>query len=116
MVNSGRKLFLQAASVLMAIIMLMFQFVQFPPAVTAASTTDIYVGYSGKSNNYNTVTEALAACQSINPSSESERITVHIAPGTYREQLVIKTPYITFVNDETYITGANNVLIKETKE
>ena len=57
MVNSGRKLFLQAASVLMAIIMLMFQFVQFPPAVTAASTTDIYVGYSGKSNNYNTVTE-----------------------------------------------------------
>ena len=66
----------------------------------AASGTDIYVGYSGKNNNYSTVSAALNACKQINPTSESQRITVHIAPGTYREQLVVQTPYITFVNDE----------------
>jgi len=100
MVKTRQKSLLQMLAIIMAVAMLCCQAVHFPQKVTAASTTDIYVGYSGKSNNYKTVTEAIAACQSINPSSESERITVHIAPGTYREQLVIKTPYITFVNDE----------------
>lgn len=85
---------------LLAVIML----VQFCPAlelpVATAATTDIYVGYPSKSNNYATVREAVAACAKINPSSESSRITVHIAPGTYREQVTITTPYITFINDE----------------
>lgn len=100
MVKTGKKIFLQAASVLIAIAVLMWQSAALPSWVTAAAATDIYVGYSGKSNNYSTVTEAVAACKAINPSSESERVTVHIAPGTYREQVVIQTPYITFVNDE----------------
>lgn len=36
----------------------------------------------------------------MNPSDESERITVHIAPGVYREQVLVDTPYVTFINDE----------------
>ena len=80
--------------------MLFSQPMIYPQMTNAASTTDIYVGYSGRNNNYNTVREALSVCQQINPTSEASRITVHIAPGTYREQLVIQTPYITCVNDE----------------
>lgn len=85
---------------LTALTMLLGTAAAMPMQAEAASTTDLYVGYSGKSNNYTTVTAALDACGNISPSSESERITVHIAPGTYREQLVIDTPYVTFVNDE----------------
>ena len=61
--------------------------------------SDIYVGYDDKENNYSTVKEAVEACGRMNPTSEDERITVHIAPGTYREQIRISTPYISFVND-----------------
>ena len=100
MVKTRQKSLLQIIAVFMAAAIFCCQAAYLPHKVTAASTTDIYVGYSGKSNNYATVTEAVAACKSINPSGESERITVHIAPGTYREQVIIETPYITFVNDE----------------
>lgn len=31
---------------------------------------------------------------------EKNGVTVHIAPGTYREQVVISTPYVRLVNDE----------------
>ena len=61
--------------------------------------SDIYVGYDDKENNYSTVKEAVEACERMNPTSEDERITVHIAPGIYREQIRISTPYISFVND-----------------
>ena len=62
--------------------------------------TDLYVGYPGNKNNYPTISLAIAACVSISPKSESERITIHIAPGIYREQVIINTPYITLVNDD----------------
>ena len=62
--------------------------------------TDLYVGYSGKNNNFNTVQEAVNKAASINPSNENSRVTIHIAPGTYRQQIRVETPYITFVNDE----------------
>ncbi|MDO5293796.1 MAG: pectinesterase family protein, partial [bacterium] len=61
--------------------------------------SDIYVGDATKEYNYATVNEALQACKAMNPTSEEERITVHIAPGVYREQIMIDTPYISFVND-----------------
>lgn len=60
---------------------------------------DIYVGYPTKADNYATVKEAVEACKRMNPTNDKERITVHIAPGTYREQIIIDTPYISFVND-----------------
>ena len=67
---------------------------------TTFAGTDIYVGYSGKSNNFNKVQEAVNKAKSINPGNESGRVTIHIAPGTYREQVYVETPYITFINDE----------------
>jgi pectin methylesterase-like acyl-CoA thioesterase/lysophospholipase L1-like esterase len=61
---------------------------------------DLYVGYEDKGSlNYNTVSEAVEAASLMNPSSETERITIHIAPGTYREQIRVNTPFISFVND-----------------
>ena len=64
------------------------------------SGTDLYVGYAGKNNNFNTVQEAVNKAASIGPKDESTRVTIHIAPGTYRQQVMVQTPYITFVNDE----------------
>ena len=64
------------------------------------SKTDLYVGYPGKGNNFNTVQEAVNKAASIKPSKEDDRVTIHIAPKTYRQQIVVNTPYITFINDE----------------
>lgn len=74
-------------------------FVSSDNTATKEWVSDIYVGYSDKANNYDTVREAIKACESMNPTDESKRITVHIAPGTYREQVIINTPYISLVND-----------------
>jgi pectin methylesterase-like acyl-CoA thioesterase len=60
--------------------------------------SDLYVGDSSKANNFSTVKEALDAAAKMNPTSEAERITIHIAPGVYRAQLKISTPYISLVN------------------
>ncbi|SEW41257.1 pectinesterase family protein [[Clostridium] fimetarium] len=68
--------------------------------VPITRVSDVYVGYSNKANNYATVNAAIAACKAMNPTIEADRITVHIAPGTYREQVIISTPYISLVNDE----------------
>ena len=62
--------------------------------------TDLYVGYSDKNNNFETVKEAVSEAEKINPTDESQRVTIHIAPGTYRQQIILKTPYVTFINDE----------------
>ena len=69
------------------------------PVVTLERVEKIYVGYAGKENNYATVGEAVAATAAMNPTSEAERITISIAPGTYREQVTIETPYISLVNE-----------------
>ncbi len=70
---------------------------------SAFSATTLYVKYSGKSNNYNTIREAVAKAASINPSSESARVTIYIYPGKYREQVVINTPYVTLANADTSV-------------
>ncbi len=84
-------------------------FVPVTPIPPTVDTTkhDIYVGCEGQVNNYYTVGEALEAAAVINPQSESDRVTIHIAPGTYREQLNVTTPYITLVpegNGEVKLT------------
>ncbi|CAN7303140.1 pectinesterase family protein [Paenibacillus sp. LjRoot56] len=61
---------------------------------------DLYVGDSNKPNNFATVKEALAVAARMKPTSEEQRITIHIAPGIYREQLKVTTPYISFVNSD----------------
>lgn len=52
----------------------------------------------GKSGTYKTVGEAVSAAAALNPSGEGSRVTIAIEPGTYREQLRINTPYLSFVN------------------
>ena len=64
------------------------------------SGTNLYVKYSGKSNNFNTIQQAVNKAASLNPTSEGARVTIHIAPGKYREQVIVNTPYVTFVNDD----------------
>lgn len=60
---------------------------------------DIYVGYKDKTeNSYATVSAAMDACERMTRTS-GQRVTVHIAPGVYREQIFVKAPNITFVND-----------------
>ncbi len=58
---------------------------------------DIYVG--GKKPDYKTVKEAVAAAAAMAPKSEADRITIHIAPGVYRDQVIITAPYLTLKND-----------------
>ena len=62
---------------------------------------DIYVGYEtvDSIHNYATLNKALEVAKAMNPKSEEQRITIHIAPGTYREQVVVQTPYVSLVND-----------------
>lgn len=74
-------------------------FVSDTPSVPQVDTSikDIYVGVEGKPNNYATMKEAIAAAKVIDPKSEADRVTIHIAPGVYREQLIIDTPYITLM-------------------
>ena len=67
---------------------------------TVAWVSDVYVGYPDKANNYETVRDAVDAISRMGVASEAQRVTVHIAPGTYREQIIIETPYISFVNDQ----------------
>ena len=62
--------------------------------------THLYVGYSNKSSNYNTVQEAVNAAAALAPASEEQRVNIHIAPGTYREQVIVDTPFISFINDD----------------
>jgi pectin methylesterase-like acyl-CoA thioesterase len=61
---------------------------------------DLYVGDSSKEHNFATIKEALADAARMNPASEAQRITIHIAPGIYRDQLKIETPYISLVNTD----------------
>lgn len=76
-------------------------FVEINPTAPTVDTSvrDIYVGCEGKVNNFATMKEAMAAAKVMNPQSEAERITVHIAPGVYREQIAVETPYVTFVKE-----------------
>ncbi|MDE7267626.1 MAG: hypothetical protein K2N89_09195 [Lachnospiraceae bacterium] len=65
-----------------------------------ARKADIYVGYSDKGEaNYETVNKAVNAARRMKPAKEEDRITIHIAPGVYREQIIVDVPYVSFVND-----------------
>ena len=70
-----------------------------PALPVQAAGTDLFVGYPDRQSNYGTVSAAVSAAAQIKPSSESQRVTIHIAPGTYREQVTVNTPYLSFVND-----------------
>ena len=100
MLSRTRNLSQRLVSVIAALAVIMTVLLVFPTVQVHAAGNDLYVGYSGKSNNFSTVQDAVNKAASINPSNESQRVTIHIAPGTYRQQVVVQTPYISFVNDE----------------
>ena len=62
--------------------------------------TDLYVGFTDQKQNYPTVQQAVDAAAKLNPQSEADRVRIHIAPGLYREQVLVNTPYISFINDD----------------
>jgi len=64
------------------------------PTVSAAATTLTV----GKSGTYSTISAAVSAAAALKPNSEANRVTISIEPGTYREQIIINTPYLSFVN------------------
>lgn len=74
-------------------------FVSTAAAQTYEYSKDVYVGVPDKTPNFDTVSEAMAAVNTMGVKSEDQRITVHIAPGTYREQISVDTPYLTFVKE-----------------
>ena len=55
----------------------------------------------GKSGDFKTVGEAVEAASAMHPRNESERITIEIEPGIYREQIKIDVPFITLKNADT---------------
>ncbi len=46
-------------------------------------------------NKYKTIREAIDAVPNTDKSTESDRVVIDIVPGVYREQVVVKKPYIT---------------------
>lgn len=66
--------------------------------VTLPLKKSLYVGYN-KKDSYKTLGAAVKDAQAMNPQSEADRITIYIAPGVYREQVRIRTPYITLKNE-----------------
>ena len=66
---------------------------------------EIFVGYPDKDNNYATVSDAVKAIANMDRTTkandyESGRVTVTIAPGLYREQILVKAPNVTFRKGE----------------
>lgn len=65
---------------------------------SVGNASDVYVGYSDKALNFDTVKEAIDAITATRKGTG--RITLHIAPGTYREQIIIDTPNLTLKADD----------------
>ena len=100
MLTGNQKLSQRLVAVIAALAVVMTVMLSLPTIHVHAAGNDLYVGYTGRSNNFSTVQDAVNRAASINPSNESQRVTIHIAPGTYRQQVVVQTPYISFVNEE----------------
>ncbi len=66
-----------------------------PTATLAPSSAPAEEGVYIGDAKYDTITEAVAAAEATNPSSESERVIIDITPGVYREQVKVTKPYIT---------------------
>ncbi len=74
-----------------------------PRAAAAGQTLTV-----GKNGTYKTVMAAVNAAANIKPSGEGSRVTIAIEPGTYREQVIVNTPYLSFVNSNP---GGGEVLL-----
>jgi len=70
--------------------------IAFAAVSATAPATDLYVG-AGKT--FTTVQAAVDRAAELAPAGEADRVVIHIAPGVYREQVSVRTPYVSFVND-----------------
>ena len=76
----------------------------------ALMTVDASLANSDPTNKkYKTIGEALAAAKAMKPKSEADRITINVEPGTYQEQLIVDTPYITLEKDPNAQNGEVNL-------
>lgn len=66
-----------------------------PAAVAYAA--DVYVGNDAQTLNFSTITQALDYVKRMT-RTDSQRVTIHIAPGTYREQLQIDSKNVTLAS------------------
>ncbi len=67
---------------------------------------DIYVGYPDMTPNFATIHEAVA----VIPEDNQSEVIVHIAPGTYREIIELRKPFVTFLGekpDDTILVYGN---------
>ena len=69
MVSKSKKLALQLFAFGAAVFVLLAYMSVFPITKTYAAGTDLYVGYSGRNNNFSTVQAAVDKAASLNPSS-----------------------------------------------
>ncbi len=75
--------------------------------VEPEKVTEITVDANALQTNVSTMTfktirDAMKFINSCNtPSSEEERVTLNFKKGTYREQIFVKAPYLTFKNTES---------------
>ena len=68
--------------------------------VTYAKTILVGADLTAKEGEqYPTLTEAFEYVNENAPKSEAERIRILISPGTYREHLILKAPYVTLEGD-----------------
>ena len=69
-------------------------------AVTYAKTILVGADLTTKEGEqYTTLTEAFEYVNENSPKSEAERIQILVSPGTYREHLILKAPYVTLEGD-----------------
>lgn len=69
-------------------------------AVTYAKTIQVGSDLTEKEGaQYTTLTKAFEYVNANPPKSEKERIRILISPGTYREHLILKSPYVTLEGD-----------------
>lgn len=69
-------------------------------AVTYAKTIQVGPDLTVKEGEqYTTLTEAFDYVNTNPPKSEKERIRILVSPGTYREHLILKAPYVTLEGD-----------------
>lgn len=68
------------------------------PGKAEEFVSDIYVGCEEEEHNYESMRAAVKAIEAMRNLNEEDRITVHIAPGLYREQVVLNSPNVSFVN------------------
>lgn len=64
---------------------------------------DLYVGYASQAPNFATIQEAVDYV----PQDSGTQTVIHIAPGTYRERLEIRKPFITFLGEK----AENTILV-----